>query len=121
GGRQGDVVDLLVLQPVGDVFQLHAEELQNGVEDKASGVEELEDEADGDAADQVGEEHTGFVDALALDLKNHQGGEEQGQHQLDHRAAHVVDADDQGAEDVVALEHLDVVLDADEGALGQVV
>src|SRR5699024_7953301 len=75
-GCQGNIVDAFILQPHGDILQIHAEDLKDGVQDIASCVEKLKDKSYRDSADQIGEEHTSFENRGSLYLKDHQCGKE---------------------------------------------
>ena len=114
GTHQGPVVHALILQPVRQVVELEATPLKHGIEYVATSVEELEDEADRDAVDQIREEVDGLEGAAATDLERQHGGQVQGQANLDQRAGHVVKAQLQGGERVGTGEDVDVVLEADE-------
>lgn len=117
GGRhQGNVVDALVAQPVGQALQGDAQRLQHGVQHIAAGIEELEDEADGNAVDQVGEEDRPLEEIAAPGPEAEHGGEVQRQGKLKQRAAHVVHRQEHGVEVVLLGEDADVVFQPHKGA-----
>ena len=88
--------------------------MKHSIEHVTTCVEELEDEADCNAVDQVREEVDGLESAAAADLERQHAGQGQGQANLDQRAGHVVKAQLQGGERVGTGEDINVVLEADE-------
>ena len=80
------------------------------------GEEELEDEAHRDAADEAREVQRTPEELAALALEAQDGGKEQGQCHLYHRACHIVKAQAQCMEAVFASKDRDVVLEAHKGA-----
>ena len=55
-GHQHDVVDGLIPEPEGQLIHVEAHPAQQGIQHKAVGEEELEDEAHRDAADEAGKD-----------------------------------------------------------------
>ena len=83
--------------------------------------EKFENKADGNAANQIGEKHTGFINTRAFHLENHKRSEKQRKKQLNHRAAHIVDAHQQTAENILAGKNFPVIVQPYKSTLTEII